>query len=73
MNFNNYNKNKYCCNKFNNNFNTYSCNNFRNNIYPYNNCNNKYNSSLNNLFEVENFLCNISAICKGIKLYKFFK
>ena len=65
MNFNNYNKNKCYCNKFNNNF----CNN----IYPYNNRNNKYNSSLNNLFEVENFLCNISAICKGVKFYKFFK
>lgn len=64
MKYNNYKKNKYYCNKLN--ANCY------NNIYS----NYKYNnfvSPLNNLFEVENFLCNIKKISKAINLYKFFK
>ncbi len=61
---NNYLK-KYHCNKLYNN----SCNN----ICKYNKFNNCCNTPLSSLFEVEDFLCNFNKICKGVKLYKFFK
>ena len=52
-----------------------------NNIYPINNKNNIYfcnkkiklnNCIKNNLFEVENFLCNIHQISKLIKIINLF-
>lgn len=62
MNINGYKKNKYYYQ---------NCNN---NIYSKNNCcNNKFNSSLNCLFEVENFLCNFRKAFKCLHLYKFLK
>lgn len=74
MKVNGYKKNKYYYNK---------CNNLSNNIYCKNNCcknnsfnnccNNNFNSPLNCLFEVENFLCNLRKVFKCIHLYKFFK
>ena len=61
MNVNGYKKNKYYYNNCNNicskNINNSFCNNF--------------NSPLNSLFEVENFLCKINKMCKCINLYKF--
>lgn len=60
-------------------------NGYKKNKCYYNNCNNIYSkninnsfcnsldSSLNSLFEVENFLCNIKKICKCMNLYKFLK
>ena len=58
-------KNKYYCNKLNNTF----CNNinFKKKL------NNKNNSPLNNLFEIENFLCNLKNIKKSVIIYKLFK
>lgn len=62
MKINGYKKNKYYYHKCNNN------------IYYINNCcYNKLNSSLNSLFEVENFLCNLNKISKCLNLYKFLK
>ena len=58
-------KNKYYCSKLNNN----SCNN----IYFKNNLNNKNNSLLKNLFEVDNFLCNLKNLKKSINIYRLFK
>ena len=60
-----YEKNKYYCNNLNNN----SCNN----INLKNNLNNKNNSPLKNLFEVENFLCNLKNFKKSVNIYKLFK
>lgn len=57
-------KNKYYCNKSNNN----SCNN----INLKNKINNRNNSPLNNLFEVENFLCNLKNLKISINIYKLF-
>lgn len=64
MYINGYNKNKFCYNNLN-----------KKNICKKNNCFNKKcnNFNLNCFFEIENFLCNFKNICKGIKLYKFFK
>lgn len=62
MKINGYKKNKYYYHKCNNN------------IYSINNCcYNKFNSSLNSLLEVENFLCNLKKISKCLNLYKFLK
>jgi len=63
MNINGYKKNKYY----------YKCNNniYSNNIN--NCCNNNFNSALNSLYEVENFLCNLKKISKCLNLYKFLK
>ena len=36
-----------------------------------NNCNSKFN--FQNLFEIENFLCNFRNACRCIKFSKFFK
>ena len=52
-------KNKNYCNKLNNNF----CNNYSS----------KKNSALNNLFEVEKFLCNLKYLKKSVIIYKLFK
>ena len=64
MRINGYKKNKYYYNKFNNNI-------YSKNIT--NCCNNKFNSSLHSLYEVENFLCNLKKIGKCLNLYKFLK
>lgn len=64
MNINGYKKNKYYYNNFNNNIYSKNINNC---------CDNKFNYSLNSLFEVENFLCNFKKMCKCINLYKFLK
>ena len=64
MNINGYKKNKYYYNKCNNNI-------YSKNIT--NCCNNNFNSPLNSLFEVENFLCNLKKINKCLNLYKFLK
>ena len=69
MNINGCKKNKYYYKKCNNNIYSKNINNCCNN----NNFNNKFNSSLNSLFEVENFLCNLRKVCKCLNLYKFFK
>lgn len=62
-NINGYNRNKfYCCNK--KDYCKQKC---------CNNCCNKNNFNLNNLLEIENFLCNFKNICKGIKFYKLLK
>ena len=58
-------KNKYYHNRLNNN----PCDN----ICFKNNSNKNFNSSLNNLFEVENFLCNLATLKKSVNLYKFLK
>ena len=44
-----------------------------NNINFKKNLKNKNNSPLNNLFEVENFLCNLKNFKKSINIYKLFK
>ena len=54
-----YENKKYYCNKLNNNF----CNNI----------NLKKEAPLRNLFEVENFLCNLKNFKKSINIYKSFK
>ena len=64
MKINGYKKNKYYYNKCNNNIYFKNINNC---------CNDKFNSSLNCLFEVENFLCNLKKMCKCLNLYKFLK
>ena len=58
-------KNKYYCYKLNDN----PCNNicFKDKL------NIKNNSPLNNLFEVENFLCNLKKLKKSVNIYKLFK
>ena len=61
MNMNNIQKNKNYRNKLNCN----SCNNIHSN-----NCK-AFNSPLNSLFEVENFLCNLNKVKKAIILGKF--
>lgn len=63
MNINGYKKNKYYYNNCNNIHSKNINNSFCNNL----------NSSLNSLYEVENFLCNIRKVCKCMNLYKFLK
>ena len=59
MNINGYKKNKY--------------NNFNYNCCKKNKCNYNNNCTLNSLFEVENFLCNLKKCLKCLNLYNFLK
>ncbi|MCI8362197.1 MAG: hypothetical protein HFJ41_03550 [Clostridia bacterium] len=67
MNINSYKKNNYSYNNLNNK-------KYYNNCYKNNSkncCNNKFD--LNNLYEIEKFLCDLRNTFKCINLYKFLK
>lgn len=67
MNINGYKKNNCSYNNLNNKY--YCKNNFKNCCN--NCCNNKFN--INNLYEIEKFLCDLRNTCRCIKFYKFLK